>query len=158
MNRLLKVSGLWVNTGSLAFLHSKQQWNYSQEEVVDLLRTYGFDDIQVNRSKINYLNSPHSAHGRIENVFSFSAKKKFDSPPLRKFNYLPDWINDHSASIPNQAELMVHSSKLLLQAQVLSAIDGERSIIKIAELLAKQYDMSGDSAIAAVRQILIDNL
>ncbi len=158
VNRLLKVGRLWVNTGSLAFLHSKQQWNYSQEEVVDLLKKYGFDDIQVNRSKINYLNSPHSAHGRIENVFSFSAKKKFDSLPLRKFNYLPDWINDHSTSIPNQDELMVHSSKHLLQAQVLSAIDGERSIIKIAKLLAKQYDMSEDSAIAAVRQILIDNL
>jgi|TARA_B110000238_G_C16057470_1_gene408915 hypothetical protein len=52
----------------------------------------------------------------------------------------------------------VTSSKHLLQAQVLSAIDGERSIINIAELLAKQYDMSQDSAIAAVRQILIDNI
>lgn len=158
VNRLLKVGGLWVNTGSLAFFHSNQQWNYSQEEVVDLLRKYGFDDIEVNRTKINYLNSPHSAHGRIENVFSFSAKKKFDSLPTKKFNYLPDWINNHNVSIPNQAELMAASSKHLLQAQVLSAIDGERSIIKIAALLAKQYEMSEDSAIAAVRQILIDNL
>ena len=158
VNRLLKVGGIWVNTGSLAFLHSKQQWNYSQEEVVDLLKKYGFDDIQVKRSKINYLNSPYSAHGRIEHVFSFSAKKKFDSLPTRKFNYLPDWINNHSVSIPNQAELIAASSTHLLQAQVLSAIDGDRSIVKIAELLAKQYDMSEDSAIAAVRQILIDNL
>lgn len=158
VNRLLKLGGIWVNTGSLAFLHSKQQWNYSQEEVVDLLKKYGFDDIQVKRSKINYLNSPHSAHGRIENVFSFSAKKKFDSHPVRKFNYLPDWINNHNVSIPTQAELLASSSTHLLQAQVLSAIDGERSIVKIAELLAKQYDMSEDSAIAAVRQILIDNL
>jgi transcription elongation factor Elf1 len=158
VNRLLKAGGLWVNTGSLAFFHNNQQLNYSQEEVVDLLRKYGFDDIKVNRAKINYLNSPHSAHGRIENVFSFSAKKKFDSLPTKKFNYLPDWINNQHVSIPNLADLLALSSKHLLQAQVLSAINGERSIIKIAELLAKQYEMSEDSAIAAVRQILIDNL
>jgi len=62
VNRLLKVGGLWVNTGSLAFFHSDQQWNYSQEEVLDLLKKYGFSDIQISRRKINYLNSPHSAH------------------------------------------------------------------------------------------------
>jgi hypothetical protein len=158
VNRLLKMGGLWVNTGSLAFFHSNQQWNYSQEEVIDLLKKYGFDDIQVSRKKINYLNSPHSAHERIENVFCFSAKKKFDSLPSKKFNHLPNWVNDFHVSIPDQAELIAASSKHLLQAQVLSAIDGERSIINIAELLAKQYDMSQDSAIAAVRQILIDNI
>jgi ubiquinone/menaquinone biosynthesis C-methylase UbiE len=158
VNRLLKAGGLWVNTGSLAFFHSNQQWNYSQEEMVDLLKKYGFCDIKVSRRKINYLNSPHSAHGRIENILSFSAKKKFGSLPVKKFNYLPEWINDFNLSIPNQAELMAASSKHLLQAQVLSAIDGERSIIKIAELVARQYEMSHDSAIAAVRQILIDNL
>ena len=158
VNRLLKLGGRWVNTGSLAFFHGNQEWNYSQEEVVDLLKKFGFDDIQVNRTKVNYLNSPHSAHGRIENVFSFSANKKFDSIPPKKFNYLPKWIDDHNVSIPDQAEIMAASSKHLLQAQVLSAIDGERSIINIAELLARQYEMSEDSAIAAVRQILIDNL
>ncbi|MFK7794480.1 MAG: methyltransferase domain-containing protein [Gammaproteobacteria bacterium] len=157
VNRLLRVGGLWVNSGSLAFLHHKQQWNYCQDEVVDLLKKYGFDDIQVSRSKINYLNSPHSAHGRIENIFNFSAKKKFDSLPSKEFNYLPDWINNQNLSIPNQSELVAASSTHLLQAQVLSAIDGDRSIIKIAALLAKQYDMSEDSAVAAVRQILIDN-
>lgn len=158
VNRLLKKGGMWINTGSLAFFHSDPVWNYSQEEVIDLLKKYGFENIRVNRSKINYLNSPHSAHGRIESVFSFSAKKKFDPKAPDKFSYLPDWVNDHGVSIPNQTELMAASSKHLLQAQVLSAIDGERSIKVIAELLAKQYDMSVDSAIAAVRQILIDNL
>jgi len=158
VNRLLKVGGLWVNTGSLAFFHSNQQWNYSQEEVVDLLKKYGFEGIQVNRTKITYLNSPYSAHGRIENIFSFSAKKKFDSIAGKKFKYLPDWVDDINKNIPNNAQLLAASSTHLLQAQVLSAIDGERSIVQIAQLLAKQYEMSEDSAIAAVRQILIDNL
>ncbi len=158
VNRLLKVGGLWINTGSLAFFHNSQQCNYSQEEVIDLLKKFGFDDVKVARTKINYLNSPYSAHGRIEEVFSFSAKKKFDTVVPRKFNYLPEWVDKINQSIPNQAELTAQSSKHLLQAQVLSAIDGKRSVIQIAQLLARQYDMSEDSAVAAVRQILIDNL
>ncbi|MDW3094495.1 MAG: class I SAM-dependent methyltransferase [Gammaproteobacteria bacterium] len=158
VNRLLKVGGLWINSGSLAFFHKNQQCNYSQEEVIDSLKKFGFDDVKVARTKINYLNSPHSAHGRIEEVFSFSAKKKFDSAVPNNFTYFPEWVNDVNLSIPNHAELMAESSKHLLQAQVLSAINGQRSIIDIAQLLAKQYDMSEDSAISAVRQILLDNL
>ena len=158
VNRLLKVGGLWINTGSLAFFHNSQQCNYSQEEVIDLLKKYGFDNVKIARTKIKYLNSPHSAHGRIEDIFSFSAKKKFDTVVSNKFNYLPEWVDKVNQSIPTQAELIAGSSKHLLQAQVLSAIDGQRSIIQIAQLLAKQYNMSEDSAIAAVRQILIDNL
>lgn len=157
VNRLLKSGGTWINTGSLAFLHSNQHWNYSEEEVVDLLKKYGFDEVKTSRSKVDYLNSPHSAHGRIEDIFSFSATKKFDCRPKKEFNYLPEWINDHEMSIPAEAELIAASSTHLLQAQVLSAIDGERSIIEIARLLARQYEMTEQSALAAVRQILIDN-
>ena len=158
INRLLKTGGVWVNTGSLAFFHNNQQWNYSEQEVIDLLKKFGFDEVIVNRTKIDYLNSPHSAHGRIENVFSFSAKKKFDSVVPEMFNYFPEWINNPDLKIPNQAEILASSSKHLLQAQVLSAINGERSIAEIGHLLAKQYEMSEENAFAAVRQILIDNL
>jgi len=53
--------------------------------------------------------------------------------------------------------LLVSSSKHLLQAQVLAAIDGERSGDDIAKLIAKEYGMPLPSANAAVRQILMDN-
>ncbi len=158
VNRLLKVGGSWINTGSLAFFHKQEQWNYSAEEIRDLLGKFGFGDIRISRKKINYLHSPHSAHGRVENVFSFSAKKKFDCIKPKQMTYLPDWITNTNLTIPQQAHIIVSSSKYLLQAQVLSAIDGQRSITEIGSLLAKQYDMSLEHAVAAVRQILIDNL
>ena len=157
VNRFLKSGGRWINSGSLAFFHCNEQWNYSEEEVVDLLKKYGFDEIRVKRTNINYLNSPDSAHGRIENVFSFSARKKFDTQPPKNYNYLPHWISDADINIPLQDELLVKSSKFLLQAQVLSAIDGKRSMYDIGRLVAKQYGMSEESACAAVRQILIEN-
>lgn len=157
INRMLKVGGSWINTGSLAFFHDNESWNYSEEEILDLLKKYGFHEIVVNRKEINYLHSPHSAHRRIENVFSFNAKKKFDCISASAANYLPDWVEDTHVPIPQQDKVIASSSKYLLQAQVLSAVDGHRSIVQIGKLLAKQYGMNEEQAVAAVRQILIDN-
>ncbi len=157
VNRLLKTGGVWANTGSLAFFHKNESWNYSENELIDLLKKYGFEVEHAQRKEIQYLHSPHSSHGRIENVFSFSARKKFDSVIAKPHIYLPDWITDDTRAIPQLNELVAASSKHLLQAQVLAAIDGVRCIREIGGLLAKQYDMSEENASAAVRQILIDN-
>ena len=97
-------------------------------------------------------------HGRVETIFSFSAVKKFDSIPAKKINYLPKWCEDTDLAVPEQANIMAMSSKYLLQAQVLSAVDGQRSIDEIGRLLAKQYSMPQAQAIEAVRQIFIDSL
>ena len=157
VNRVLKTGGVWLNTGSLAFFHKNEAWHYNQEEVIDLLKKYGFEVTNTKRTKINYMQSPHSAHGRVENVFSFCAKKKFDSIPAKPHKYLPEWITNGTLPIPQLEELIAVSSKFLLQAQILSAIDGSRSINDIGTLLAKQYGMSEQNACAAVRKILSDN-
>ena len=157
VNRVLKSGGVWVNTGSLAFFHNNESWNYSQSEVTDLLNKYGFDVETSQRTEIQYLHSPHSAHGRRENVFSFCARKKFDSVAPKPHAYLPNWLCDEDMSIPRLNELLAESSKHLLQAQVLSAVDGVRSVRDIGMLLAEQYEMSEQSATAAVRKILMDN-
>ena len=157
VNRLLKTGGVWVNTGSLAFFHKNESWNYSENELIDLLKKYGFEVEQTQRKQIQYLHSPHSSHGRMENIFSFSARKKFDTVVAKPHRYLPEWITDDTQAIPQLDELVAASSKHLLQAQVLSAIDGVRCIREIGGMLARQYDMSEETASAAVRQILIDN-
>ena len=158
VNRLLKVGGNWINTGSLAFFHNDPSWNYSQEEVIDLLKKYGFADINFSRTEISYLNSPYSSHGRSENIFSFSAIKKFDTKIPEKFNYIPGWMRDLDKEIPSRDEITAISSKYLLQAQVLSAVDGKRSIAQISEMVARQYGISEENARAAVRQIFQDNI
>ena len=157
INRLLEVGGVWVNTGSLAFFHNNQVCNYSQEEITDLLIKYGFDEINISRKNINYLHSPYSAHGRVEMVFSFSARKKFECKPPVKFSYVPKWLRDYDLNIPVQDEMVDKSSKYLFQAQILSAIDGNRTIREIGELVATQYEIDEESACAAVKQVLLDN-
>lgn len=157
VNRLLKTGGTWLNTGSLAFFHKEVAWNYSQEEVIGLLKKYGFEVTATSRTQVNYMQSPHSAHGRVEQVFSFCAKKKFDCVTAKPHKYLPEWITNTTLPIPQLDEMVAVSSKFLLQAQVLSAVDGSRSITDIGVLLAKQYGMSEKNACAAVRKILSDN-
>ena len=156
INSCLEIGGSWINTGSLAFFHKQQSWCYSEEEVVELIEKNGFEIVLSNRSTIQYMHSPLSAHGRVETVFTFHARKTKDVVMPPKYEYLPDWIRSTSKSIPKQYENEISSSEHLLKAQVLGAIDGIRSIEQIGELVAKQYNLQVDEATHAVRRILID--
>ena len=158
VNRVLKVGGFWLNTGSLAFFHQQSAWNYSVDEVLDLLQKHGFEVINSNRKAIPYLQSPYSAHGRIENVFNFAVRKKHDCIKPNKHQYLSQWLIKNHMPIPQDQQIIIASSQHLLQAQVLSAIDGKRSINEISELLVKQYNMPIDQAVAVVKQVLMDNI
>ncbi len=156
INASIPVGGAWINTGSLAFSHKQASWCYSEEEVVELIEKSGFEIISSKRSTIDYMHSPLSAHGRMETVFSFYAKKIKNVVVPPKYDYLPKWIKSTSTPIPKQYEQEIESSQHLLQAQVLGAIDGERSIEHIGDLLAKQYNLPIAEARHAVRRILVD--
>ena len=110
----------------------------------------------INRKKIPYLQSPNSSHGRVESVFNYCVTKTKDVVTPPKFEYLPAWIKDTNKSIPRYNSQEIESSKHLLQAQVLGAIDGARSIDEIGNLLAKQYNLSVVEAIHAVKRIMIE--
>lgn len=157
INACIPIGGAWINTGSLAFSHKQESWCYSEEEVVELIEKNGFEIISSERSEINYMHSPLSAHGRMESVFSFYAKKVKDVVVPPKYDYLPNWIKTITMPIPKQYEHEIDSSQHLLRAQVLGAIDGQRSIEQIGELLAKQYSLSIPEATHAVRRILLEN-
>ncbi len=156
INQILKKGGRWVNTGSLAFLHSDQTWCYSEKEVLDLLEKNGFEIVASNRKEIQYLNSPISANGRTEKVFNFCVKKIKDAMVPPKYNYLPNWVLDTNKSIPKHNQYEIEASRYLLQAQVIGAIDGSRSIEQIGTLVAKQYGLQINEATHAVRRIVID--
>ena len=157
LNQCIKVGGTWLNTGSLAFFHKQQAWCYSEEEVLELIEKNGFEIIEYKRTSIQYMQSPLSAHGRTEEVLSFNAKKIKEVVVPHKYEYLPDWIQEPSKSIPKKFEYEIDSSKHLLQAQVLGAINGSRSIEQIGKLVAKQYNLGIEEATHAVRRILLDH-
>ena len=156
INRILTQGGVWVNTGSLAFFHRDETWCYSEEEVLEIVAENGFEIVAAERRTVPYLQSPHSAHGRTENILSFSAKKVRDVDLPAAYSYLPNWILDPSKPIPSSTESAVSSSNHMLMAQVLTAIDGKRTINQIGRMVARQYGLGTRESIHAVRRILVD--
>ncbi len=156
INQILKSGGRWLNIGSLAFLHKNQAWCYSDEEVIELLEKNGFKVTITTSMDTQYLKSPLSAHGRTEKVFNFCATKIKDVIVPSKLDYLPKWILETSTPIPKYDEYDIQASKYLLQAQVIGAINGERSIEQIGSLVAKQYSLSVNEATHAVKQIMLE--
>ena len=156
INHCLAKGGVWVNTGSLSFAHDDVAARYSQDEVLELLEENGFEVVYAEREKMPYLQSPYSAYGRIENVFSFAARKVRSVDAPERSSYVPEWILDTSLPVPASTEAVVHSSNHLLQAQVMTAIDGKHTIRQIARSIARQYGLGKRETTQAVRRILLE--
>jgi hypothetical protein len=155
VNRLVKPGGVWVNTGSLAFFHRDPLWCYSEEETLELVERCGFEILSAERRPLPYLQSPHSAHRRIEHILSFSARKLEEVDDTRHYRYLPEWLIDTAAPVPNRQEFAIASSDHLLRAQILAAVDGKRSMNDIAQALAREYGLRTSDALNAVQRILL---
>ena len=156
VNQLMPEGGVWLNTGTLAFFHKEVSWCYSEEEVLGMVEENGFELLSVERQPVPYLQSPHSAHGRMENVLSFCARKYDEATIPQSYHYLPDWIVDTAQPVPNSADIVVSSSSHLLSAQVLATIDGKRSINQISRAVASQYGLGTPETIQAVKRVLVD--
>jgi ubiquinone/menaquinone biosynthesis C-methylase UbiE/uncharacterized protein YbaR (Trm112 family) len=156
VNRVLEPGGIWLNTGSLAFFHRNDAWCHSTEEALEVIAANGFEILASERAAIPYLQSPASAHGRVERVFSFSARKTRDADPPDNGPFLPKWLLEPDRPIPDLDEFVVASANHLLKAHVLAAIDGRRTIDEIAFFVAKRYGLQRSEAKGAVERILLE--
>jgi SAM-dependent methyltransferase len=156
VNRLLPPGGVWLNTGSLAFFHRNEAWCHSAEEALELVARNGFEIVAAERTAIPYLQSPASAHGRVERVLSFSARKVADAEAPDGGPFLPKWLLEADRPIPDLDEFVVASANHLLKAHVLAAIDGRRTIDEIAFFVAKRYGLQRSEAKGAVERILLE--
>jgi hypothetical protein len=156
VNRSLKIGGVWLNTGSLAFFHRNEAWCYSEEEVLKLVTANGFEVMATERMDIPYLQSPVSAHGRVERAFSFSARKIAGAETPKLPRYLPSWFLEPDRVVPDLDEFVAAAAHHLLKAHVLSAVDGRRTVDEIAWLIARRYELQHSEAKGAVQRILIE--
>lgn len=155
LNRLLPVGGLWVNTGTLNFVHDDPCRQYSEKETLELVEECGFEIVGIDHRTISYLKSPHSAHGRSERITSFTARKRRDVTQSGSSALMPEWLRDTALSVPMSPETSIASSSHLLTAQVLAAIDGKRSIDAITKLVSREYNLPIEECSLAVRRILL---
>jgi hypothetical protein len=156
VNRLLESGGTWLNTGPIAFTHRNEAWRYSDEEVVELVAANGFDVVATDRHAIPWLQSPASAVGCIVHSLSFCAVKTGEAAPAERAQD-PPWLLDTRRSVPDLDELVVSATQRLVQAQILGAVDGRRSVAEIAQLVAKRYGLHTSEAEGAVRRVLLES-
>ena len=150
LNSQLKIGGRYVCLGSLAFQFPSPAWNLSPEEFDSALIDAGFKILKVEEARIPYMQSPHSAHGRIENVRVVVAEKISSREAPKRKPSEPNWIIDTSLPVPLQFSGLkaLHSIPL----EILESVDGKRSIDAIArEVLLKNYSMTLEDSLAALR-------
>jgi len=154
INQLLAKGSHWVNFGSLAFNHSEPAANYSTEEAVDIIKTQGFDVENVLRQKIPYMQSPHSAHGRVEEIFGFLATKLEDRHDDATLLGPVPWLNDFSIPVP--MDQVFNTTKMIysIYLDVINLIDGKNSIQDIAKAFGPKHGLPADDAAVSVKNFL----
>lgn len=157
LNRLLPIGGHWLNTGSLVFDSGSPEEALCFEEVEALMGAAGFELKAVTRTRQPYLQSPASAHGRLEMVTTFCAVKRRDVAPAAEPPPGPPAgppAVDSSAALPRPARYDALAAHHLLRAQVLAAINGERSLQELSVLLGARYNMTAAHAAQIIEDII----
>lgn len=145
INLLLPTDGEWINFGPLGFMHSKEAYCHSKEEIVEILTTKGFVVEKTSQCSIPYLNSPHSSQKRTEEVLLFKARKK-QNCHLSDYTYLPPWLLNRDIPIPITDQMRNQQALAKTTADVFFSIDGKQSFNDLAKLLSNHYQMSLEQA------------
>lgn len=154
LNHLLKPGGIWLNFGSCFFNHPDFSRKYSPEEILEIAEKSGFEVEKNIIRKIPYLQSPASAHGRVEQTFSFLARKvkEVEQPP--RFVYLPEWLLKPEKPIPLSPVFTQFAAVHGFYVQVVSAIDGKTSLETLAKNIGPQYGLSPQEATHSLGRFL----
>lgn len=157
-HRMLRPGGLWLNQGPLRF-HGSATCRYSIEEVLELVRAGGFEVLAAQQDDAPYFHSPHSGSRRKETVYGFVACKVRDGvTKVAPEPSGPPWATDPSQPIPASAELDALVERLVLSAGALSLVDGQRSLVDIAEALAGEIRVEPERLVESLRLLLVNLL
>lgn len=156
LNQYLPEGGTWINFGSLVFNQNRDVLCYGIEEVKVLIEQQGFLLEEVNSHEIPYLKSPYNAGYRMENIWSWRAKKVASVKPVQSPQVMPAWILEPHQAIPGAQYFQQFSFTHRIYAQLAAEVDGKTSIEKIAKKLAKQNKMDESEALHLVTEFFKD--
>ncbi|MBC6904555.1 methyltransferase domain-containing protein [Saccharophagus sp. K07] len=151
---LLKPGGYWINTGPL--LYSGQlsfELKYSAEEILDFAQMAGFEVEKQSVEEVAHMASPLNARYHHEQVFSFSARKRTEPRPVAKPGKTAEWLTPawlvmHHQPVP-QIDFQCEMGHDFIR-NVLSLVDGKRSIYLIAQLVQPTLPPGVDAKEAVV--------
>jgi SAM-dependent methyltransferase/uncharacterized protein YbaR (Trm112 family) len=151
----LRPGGRWINSGSLFFQHRDPARCYATEEVLEIVRSAGFEAVQVREEPVPYLASPASRHARQERLVTISAVRgDAVHPAPRPHSVLPPWLARLDLPVPLLPEVSSRVLAMRVYAFVASLVDGQRTVRDIADVLVRERLMPADEAESAVRSFL----
>jgi len=156
INLSLKKGGHWINFGPLGFRHTNKNENYVIDEVNKIVKDLGFEIKSSYQEDIPYLSSPNSGNQRRERVFCYFAEKIQETKAPAPFSTLPSWIQNPGESIPQPSTLSLQLSRHQLAFQILSTLDGKKSIDIVSLILSQHYKMPLEQAKEIVIGFLIE--
>jgi len=156
LNQYIGIGDQWINFGSLVFNQQRDAFCYSIDEVKAIAKEQGFEIKAIKQQQIPYLKSPYNAGHRIENIWSWSAKKIKDVEAISETQTLPEWLRDTNKPIPKLDEFKQFSARHRLYAQLGGEVDGRTSIKKIGSKLAKKHSIDKEEAETMARNLFID--
>lgn len=158
VHRVLRPSGLWLNQGPLRFSGSAAG-RYSIEEVRELVQAGGFELVAERTEDVPYFDSPHAGSRRNETVYGFAARKVGSAlaPPANAITE-PAWARDVTQPIPLGPELGALQERLIFSAGALSLIDGDRSIVDLADALGAELGIEPARLVEPLRGLLLNLL
>jgi hypothetical protein len=155
INTLLVPGGRWLNFGSLAFQDTDPALALSLPEVADVVASSGFDRPLISETRIPYMCSPASRHGRTEMVVSWSAARTGKVKRAPRHEALPDWLVRGDVPVPRSEHVATQAFATRVHAFILSLADGHRTLKDMAEVLVEQKLMHEAEAEGAVRSFFI---
>jgi hypothetical protein len=142
--------GHWVFFGPLLHPRGKPLARcFTQDELLELTSAAGFDVGDVRRDVVPYLRAPEGS-GRTEPVLTFAATKRTGERWST-----PAWLRALALPIPRAA--VARRCADPIAAAIASLVDGERSVLGIAGLLARKgldRSVALDATIAGLHTLL----
>jgi hypothetical protein len=149
INCLLPQGGVWINTGTCVFESPDEAKRLMPEEIREMLATLGFEMMHEDFTVVPYLQSPASSHGRIERIWSFSAKKVQDVKAPAAWVPAPAWLKDPTLTMPISSWMQHMRQQWSIWAELASMADGQRSIAEIARIFGSKYGLSDADALGS---------
>lgn len=141
--RLLRPDGRWVSIGPLRYASDVPiTRRFSREEVFELAERAGLHVSAWEADTRPSLVSPQTGRGKLEWVIAFCARKESAGRETRHAGDPPDWIMFGDLPIPTFAGQQLLAPHDPLSRIVVDAIDGERTLDVITELVAARLARS----------------
>jgi hypothetical protein len=141
INYYLPIGGIFLNSGPLHFLYRGLDKFHQIDEIEELLKNSGFELISSSVDRVPYMDAPHMGSSRIEQVYSFKAKK-VKNIELVKYSPLmnePIWYLDHDSPISLPITEMNLPQAHKFNSEILSLVNNKRSLNEISNLVHKDH-------------------